>query len=308
MGRGWFFCQEKGESRYEKTIPDRPATSGATVPPACPRREPQPSDDLSYGRGRGTSARRSRPPAARGRSFPDERVGTAFGGVWKVAGASEVSPTITPLGDSSLGLAVGSIALDTRTNPPTIYVGTGEPNNSGDSYYGVGILKLEKGNLPWTKPVAIADNGAHSFLGASVSKILLAADDPKHLYAAVTDAIGSVGRKPTFGIYESPDSGDSWSLTLSAGPATDLIYDDVNKAYFAAIRGVGIYEKKSGTAWTLVSSPFQCKISISDANFSRISLATRGGTLWALVSDSNGFPAQPFPADSGLVQSGDEGK
>ncbi len=235
-------------------------------------------------------------------------VGTAFGGVWKVAGASEVSPTITPLGDSSLGLAVGSIALDTRTNPPTIYVGTGEPNNSGDSYYGVGILKLEKGNLPWTKPVAIADNGAHSFLGASVSKILLAADDPKHLYAAVTDAIGSVGRKPTFGIYESPDSGDSWSLTLSAGPATDLIYDDVNKAYFAAIRGVGIYEKKSGTAWTLVSSPFQCKISISDANFSRISLATRGGTLWALVSDSNGFPAQPFPADSGLVQSVDEGK
>src|ERR1039457_1844692 len=71
MGRGGFFCQEKGESRYEETIPDRPATSGATVPPAGPRRKPQHSDDVSHGRGRGTSARRSRPPAARGRSFPD---------------------------------------------------------------------------------------------------------------------------------------------------------------------------------------------------------------------------------------------
>src|SRR5713101_5261184 len=72
MGRGWFFLPRKGESRYEETIPDRPATSGATVPPVGARREPQHSDDVSHGRGRGTSARRSRPPIARGRSFPDE--------------------------------------------------------------------------------------------------------------------------------------------------------------------------------------------------------------------------------------------
>src|ERR1039457_5903544 len=41
MTEGSFFCQEEGESRYEETIPDRPTTRGATVPPVGPRRESQ---------------------------------------------------------------------------------------------------------------------------------------------------------------------------------------------------------------------------------------------------------------------------
>src|SRR5271157_577707 len=72
MTEGSFFCQEKGESRYEETIPDRPTTRGATVPPVGPRRESQHPDDLSHGRGRGASARRSGPPAARGGIGVDE--------------------------------------------------------------------------------------------------------------------------------------------------------------------------------------------------------------------------------------------
>src|SRR5688572_1308441 len=39
MSRGKFFCQEKGESRYEKTISNRTATGRAAVPPACHRTE-----------------------------------------------------------------------------------------------------------------------------------------------------------------------------------------------------------------------------------------------------------------------------
>src|ERR1022692_1762696 len=61
------FSAKKKESRYEETIPDRPTTRGAAVPPVGPRRESQHPDDLSHGRGGGASARRSRPPAARGR-------------------------------------------------------------------------------------------------------------------------------------------------------------------------------------------------------------------------------------------------
>src|SRR5208337_2235188 len=66
------FLPRKKESRYEETIPDRPATSGARFPPAGPRRESQHPDDLSHGRGRGASARRSGPPAARGGIGVDE--------------------------------------------------------------------------------------------------------------------------------------------------------------------------------------------------------------------------------------------
>src|ERR1039458_8650196 len=41
-------------------------TRGPPVPPVGPRGESQHPDDLSHGRGGGTAARRSRPPAARG--------------------------------------------------------------------------------------------------------------------------------------------------------------------------------------------------------------------------------------------------
>src|SRR5712692_8281636 len=41
-----FSAKKKGESRYEETISDRPATSGARVPTTGPRREPPPADDF----------------------------------------------------------------------------------------------------------------------------------------------------------------------------------------------------------------------------------------------------------------------
>src|SRR5580704_2276292 len=72
MTEGSFSAKKQGESRYEETIPDRPTTSGATVPPVGTRRESQYPDDLSHGRGRETSARRSRPSAARGGIGVDE--------------------------------------------------------------------------------------------------------------------------------------------------------------------------------------------------------------------------------------------
>ena len=43
--------------------------------------------------------------------------------------------------DSQPTQAIGAVALDTTTTPSTIYVGTGEGNNSIDSLYGAGIYK-----------------------------------------------------------------------------------------------------------------------------------------------------------------------
>jgi len=43
-----------------------------------------------------------------------------------------------PLTDAQVSLATGAIALDPN-NPDTVYVGTGEENFAGDSYYGAGF-------------------------------------------------------------------------------------------------------------------------------------------------------------------------
>jgi hypothetical protein len=42
-----FSAKKKGESRYEETIPDRPAAGGARIPATGPRAKPQPTDDFS---------------------------------------------------------------------------------------------------------------------------------------------------------------------------------------------------------------------------------------------------------------------
>src|SRR5438046_3081863 len=58
-------------------------------------------------------------------------LGAAEGGVWKT---TDGGTTWNPLTDFEPSLAVGSIAID-PSNHNTMYVGTGEENFSGDSYF-----------------------------------------------------------------------------------------------------------------------------------------------------------------------------
>src|SRR5215211_6399 len=73
--------------------------------------------------------------------------GGAQGGVWKTVDAGG---SWTPLTDAQCSLAVGSIAID-PISPNIVYVGTGEQNNSSDSYYGCGILRSTDGGASWTQ-------------------------------------------------------------------------------------------------------------------------------------------------------------
>ena len=64
--------------------------------------------------------------------------GAASGGLWL---STDNGAHFASVFDSQPTQAIGAIALDTTTNPSTIYVGTGEGNNSIDSLYGAGIYK-----------------------------------------------------------------------------------------------------------------------------------------------------------------------
>ena len=72
-------------------------------------------------------------PTTSGRLF----IGTSGGGVWM---STNGGANFTPIFDSQPTLAIGAITLDPTTTPPTIYVGTGEANNTVDSYFGLGIF------------------------------------------------------------------------------------------------------------------------------------------------------------------------
>jgi hypothetical protein len=234
-------------------------------------------------------------------------VGTAFGGLWRCARTLSDAPVCDPKSDYQVSLSIGSIAAVARNGSTTVYVGTGEPNNSADSYYGQGIIKSNDGGTTWEKAV-YQDKDGHNFSGAAVSKILIDPTNVDMVFAAVTTAALADGRNVTVGIYVSTDAGKSWSLELPDGGVSDLVYDAVRKTYFAAVVGHGVYIRiASEHRWVQLTSPFQCTSAITDTNFARASLATRDGVLWVLISNNQGELSQPSEDDLGLVESDDGG-
>jgi hypothetical protein len=73
-------------------------------------------------------------------------IGAAGGGVWRTDNALDATPTWTQVSDdAATGIpsnAIGSIVFDPHdVTDNTLYVGTGEPNGSGDSEAGVGLYR-----------------------------------------------------------------------------------------------------------------------------------------------------------------------
>ena len=103
-------------------------------------------------------------------------VGGAHAGVWKSTNAASANPasvTWSPVLDYVETLAVGAIAIQPGNTDPgnsLILVGTGEPNSSADSYYGLGILRSADGGQTWNL-ITSANGGSRSFAGMGFSKI-----------------------------------------------------------------------------------------------------------------------------------------
>jgi photosystem II stability/assembly factor-like uncharacterized protein len=93
-------------------------------------------------------------------------IGGANGGVWKTTNAYGSPVAWTAKFPYSASFSIGAIAVDksSSTCSPTpsscrIWVGTGEPNGSGDTYYGQGIYRSLNGGATWTKASGTLFNG-----------------------------------------------------------------------------------------------------------------------------------------------------
>jgi hypothetical protein len=137
--------------------------------------------------------------------------GGASGGVW----VSESGGTAwRPVGDGLPTLAIGALALDPH-DPDVIYAGSGEGHNAYHSYYGLGLFRSEDGGRTWETL------GEETFSGRSISKIVVAPDDPDELWVTLTPAGGSPGgyegakrhpdRAGPVGLFRSTDRGATWT-------------------------------------------------------------------------------------------------
>jgi photosystem II stability/assembly factor-like uncharacterized protein len=202
-------------------------------------------------------------------------VGTAQGGIWKSINGGKYW---TPTSDKALSLAIGALAMDPN-NPEVLYAGTGEGNFTGDSMYGLGILKTTNGGQTWELK---ADD---IFKNDRFFRIAVNPRNSNYIFAATRS-----------GIYRSTDAGESWSILtngLPSGPkGTDIVLDPKNPdtayaAFWSEFRS-GIFKTTNATDatpyWTslsivVVGRPFDC---------SRIALGISPSLpqrLYALMAD-----------------------
>lgn len=242
-------------------------------------------------------------------------VGTAYGGLWKTTNGLSGSPTYSFISDPTQSLAMGSVAL-APSGGQTLYVGTGELNMAGDSYYGVGILESTNGGSSWTLS-STANSGAISFLGLACSKILVDPTAPATVMAAMGFSCCHPGlTNLNQGLYRSTDSGSTWNQVttvngggqaISGHSFTDIIYDG-SATFYSAVRFQGVYVSVDhGASWTQLTTPFPSGTAPNTTNFARATLASRGTTLWCIVADSSDNPSTPGTGDTGLSQSTDSG-
>src|SRR5439155_3091282 len=185
-------------------------------------------------------------------------------GVWKSTNAGNLSPNAvsvnwTPLTDNEATLAIGAIAFQKQLANPNpansvILAGTGETNSSGDSYYGLGILRSADGGQTWTLIPQDA-NGTHSFAGLGFSQIAFSTANPNVVVAAAgsaTEGIVEGLENPVTtnrGLYYSTDAGLTWrvatvsdtGVTTTAASVTSVAYNAAAAGFFAAIRFHGVY-------------------------------------------------------------------
>ncbi len=149
-------------------------------------------------------------------------VGSAGGGVWAAGNALASQLNWHPSNEGIPSNAIGSLAFDpTDATGRTLYVGTGEPNGSGDSEAGVGLYKSTNFGQSW----ALVSGSASVATGRSIGAVAVDPADANHIFigtAVARHGSSSVngGRftppaSAEVGLYESFDAGATFFRVLS---------------------------------------------------------------------------------------------
>jgi hypothetical protein len=198
-------------------------------------------------------------------------IGGAQGGVWKSTNAANSTAnnvTWTPITDDQATLSIGAIAIQPGNSVPAssvILVGTGEADNSEDSYFGLGMLRSIDGGSQWTV-ISTANAGSLSFAGLGATRMAFSTANVNTVVAAMAattegeteDALTSNTNR---GLYTSTDAGQTWTFdSLFSGgasestSATSVVYNASAGLFFAALRYHGFYSSPDGLSWTRLTN------------------------------------------------------
>jgi hypothetical protein len=223
--------------------------------------------------------------------------GAADGGVWR---SRDQGQTWTPVFDSMPSLSIGALAVDPADG--SLWVGTGEANQSQDSYAGTGVYRSTNDGASWQR---VGDTTAGNPL-TSHTVFRIAFDQHGNAYAATDN-----------GLFRYSVSTHKWSEVLDpAGPVDNPPYDqqvtDVaivpgsgGKDVIAAIgwhgpgntQNNGFYESTdSGATFTQVTPTGD--INAADIGRTTFAYSADGSKLYAIVQS----PAMLAAGDESVLQ------
>lgn len=169
-------------------------------------------------------------------------IGTASGGLWKTTDGGQVWISLS---DDFGAITFGAIAID-PVNTNNIYAGTGEAiQYFGNIYYGRGLYKSTDGGSSF---INITDGfGEITHFG----DIIVNPDNPDIVLAALASGNRYVRNLNNEGVWRSTNAGLTWSQTLIADNAFDLLFhpNDPSIVYAAtggATGSAGFYISTDG--------------------------------------------------------------
>ncbi|MEO5989133.1 MAG: hypothetical protein ABIU54_04200, partial [Candidatus Eisenbacteria bacterium] len=214
-------------------------------------------------------------------------VGTAQGGVYRSVNGGL---TWVALMDNASSLAIGALAL-APTNPSILYVGTGEMNLSADSFFGVGLYRIDNAdtspvlNGPFN-PTPTGDViGTKTFTGRSISKILVDPADAATIFVSTGSGIGGLGGEafgssPPItalrGIYRSTTatSGSPAFTKLTVSSAASIAPDVTGNQIITDM----IYDPTDATSNTIVCWAYGSNVALNGGMY-RTTTAKGAGTF-----------------------------
>ena len=203
-------------------------------------------------------------------------VGAAGGGVWAAPNGLAPKPNWKPANDGIPTNAIGSIFFDPNDSKArTLYVGTGEPNGSGDSEAGVGLYRSTDGGKSWSLV-----GGSHGVsLNRAIAAVAIEPGNPNHIWIGTAVArhgssSSNGGRftppnAPKIGLYESTDGGQSFKLVFSVtsddvnpttpngsdffrGGVSNIQYDTLSKRIYFSVFDYGLYRGTTASGYEQV--------------------------------------------------------